>query len=78
MNYLSCMTDENWIQEYKTWKFLKPSQIHLLDEGARTLSQAWLLNAMWCEWKDLKQLKQAEMATTQKSCGTVIKDPWED
>ena len=46
--------DESWKDEYQSWKFLKPYQIKLLREGAKNQSQAWLLNQMWCEWKEIK------------------------
>ena len=68
------MNDEIWKEEYKKWKLLKPFQIQLLDNGAKSLSQTWLINAMWCDWKDIKRLKQAETSCVQDW----IKDPWED
>ena len=59
------MNDSNWKEDYKKWKILKPSQIQLLDEGAESLSQTWLLNAMWCEWKEIKKIKEAELPSLQ-------------
>ena len=41
------MNDENWQTQYKEWKELKPFQIKLLEEGAESQSQAWILNDMW-------------------------------
>ena len=63
--------EDDWKAQYKKWKSLKPFQIKLLEEGPKTQSQAWLINNMWCEWAELKVLKN-----TNK---TIIstKDPWE-
>ena len=69
------MNDEDWKNQYKGWKVLKPFQVKLLDEGAQSLSQAWLINAMWCEWKDIKKLKEAELPSFKHSSS---KDPWEE
>ncbi len=69
------MDDENWKNQYKEWKALKPFQIKLLDDGAESLSQAWLINAMWCEWKDIKKLKETELPALERS---LSKDPWEE
>ena len=67
------MNDENWVDQYKHWKpNLKSFQIKLLEEGANSQSQAWLLNSMWCEWKDIKKVKETELSQNNES----IKDPW--
>ncbi len=70
------MNDENWRDEFKQWKpGLKPFQIKLLDEGAQSQNQQWLLNDMWCEWKKLAVKKEIK-----KIAGPhlEIKDPWEE
>ena len=72
------MNDENWKEEYKKWKALKPFQIKMLDEGAKSLSQAWLLNAMWCEWKNINIIKKTELPTVDSIKPEWNKDPWED
>ena len=64
------MDDMNWVEQYKEWRPLKPYQVKLLDDGAKTQSQAWLINAMWCDWKDIKKIKEAELPS--------FKDPWEE
>ena len=72
---LNKMNSENWVEEYKTWKDLEPFQISLLENGADTLSQSWLINSMWCEWKDIKKQKETCVPTFEKyRCS----DPWED
>jgi len=68
------MNDEHWVKEYIEWKSLKPFQVKLLEEGAQSQSQAWLINSMWCEWLDLKKLRNDEhpKVTFKKN-----HDPWE-
>ena len=48
-------TDDNWKEEYKQLKKLKPYQIKLLDQGAESQSQAWLISQMWSDWQNLKK-----------------------
>ncbi len=67
---VSQMTDGGWIDQYKRWRDLKPHQIKLLEDGAHSQSQAWLLNQMWCDWQKLKKLKETELPA--------FSDPWED
>ena len=45
--------DSNWKEEYKihTNSFFK---LKLLEEGAKSLSQAWILGAMYSDWKRKK------------------------
>ena len=48
------MKDENWKEEFKKWNpTLKPWQIKLLAEGAKSQSQSLTLAEMWCEWKEI-------------------------
>ncbi len=68
------MSEESWKDQYKQWKSLKPYQIKLIDDGTKSQSQAWLLNAMWCEWMDLKRSNFVEDSKKDISSCT---DPWE-
>ena len=69
------MSDENWIDQYKQWKSgLKPFQINLLKNGAESQSQQWLINSMWCEWVEMKKLKEDD----PPSINELSKDPWDD
>ncbi len=72
------MSDEAWKEEYKEWKALKPFQVKLLDEGAQSLSQTWLLNSMWCDWKDIKRLKEAELTEFKPTHIEYSHDLWRD
>ena len=70
------MDDGNWKDQYKDWKQLKPFELKLLDDGAETLSQAWLLNAMWCDWKEIKKLKDTDLPALNTIRPDRAKDPW--
>ena len=68
------MIDESWKNQFKKWKNLKPYQIKLIDDGPVSQSQAWLLNSMWCEWRDMKKIKDTELPEMNTFSST---DPWE-
>ena len=51
------MNDKDWRQEYKGMRILNKRQIQLLDEGAKSLSQSWILQAMYNDWKRKKGIK---------------------
>ena len=68
------MLDESWKSQFKKWKDLKPYQIKLIDEGPNSQSQAWLLNSMWCEWKDMKKTRDTALPEMRSHIGS---DPWE-
>ena len=73
------MNDENWKEEFKTWKpNLKPYQIKLLDEGAHSNSQTLLLSDMWLEWKDLSAKRKLNEITNEKFSNLGIENPWDD
>ena len=45
--------DSNWREEYKSYTSNK-RHIELLENGPKSLSQAWLLGALHNEWKRIK------------------------
>ncbi len=67
------MKDQRWQEEYQEWRSLKPFQKQLLEDGPKSQSQAWLVNNMWCDWKELKKLKEAELPSIYSDNE---KDPW--
>ena len=69
------MTIESWKTEYKRWKSLTPLQIRLLEDEPKSLSQVWLLNSMWCDWKDIKKIKDTELPRIREN---ELEDPWLD
>lgn len=52
--------NDGWKEEYKRIKKLKEHEIKLLDKGAQSQSQAWLINKMWSEWKELTKVNSLE------------------
>ena len=72
------MESEEWKEQYKEWKpTLKAFQIKILDDGAHSLSQSWLLNAMWSDWNDLKRMKETDRASFIINDNYTVNDPWE-
>ena len=45
--------DSNWREEYKAYTSNK-RYLELLENGPKSLSQAWLLGALHNEWKKMK------------------------
>ncbi len=45
--------DSNWREEYKSYTSNK-RYIELLENGPKSLSQSWLLGALYSEWKQIK------------------------
>ena len=45
--------DSNWREEYKQYTSNK-RHLELLENGPHSLSQAWLLGALYNEWKRIK------------------------
>ena len=45
--------DSNWREEYKSFTSNK-RYIELLENGPKSLSQSWLLGALYNEWKNIK------------------------
>ena len=48
--------DSNWREEYKGYTTNK-RYLELLENGPKSLSQAWLLGALHNEWKKMKGYK---------------------
>ena len=45
--------DSNWREEYKNFISDK-YKLGLLEKGATSISQGWVLGKMYCDWKKLK------------------------
>ena len=45
--------DSNWREEYKSYTSNK-RYLELLENGAHSLSQAWILGALYSDWKKKK------------------------
>ena len=53
------MDDSNWREEYKSYTTNK-RYLKLLENGPKSLSQAWLLGALHNEWKRMKGYKDPD------------------
>ena len=51
--------DSNWREEYKGYTTNK-RYLELLENGPKSLSQAWLLGALHNEWKKIKGYKDPD------------------
>ena len=45
--------DSNWREEYKNYTSSK-FHLELLENGAKSLSQSWILGALYNKWKKMK------------------------
>ena len=45
--------DSNWREEYKAYTSSK-TQLELLENGPKSLSQSWILGALYNKWKKMK------------------------
>ena len=52
--------DSNCRSEYLDLKVLSISQCELLEKGPKSLSQSWILGAMYNDWKRIKGYKDPE------------------
>ena len=51
--------DSNWREEYKNYTSSK-FHLELLENGAKSLSQSWILGALYNKWKKIKGYKTPE------------------
>ena len=64
--------DSNWREEWKNYTSSK-FQLELLENGPRSLSQSWILGAMYNNWKKMKGYKDPE----PPDCSSSLKE-WEE
>ena len=60
------MKDNNWREEYKAFTTNK-KHLELLENGPKSLSQAWILGALHFRWKKIKGIKDPEPPNCQSS-----------
>ena len=58
--------DSNWREEYKAFTSDK-KQLKLLEDGPKSLSQSWLLHALYQRWMKIKGYSFPEPASCQSS-----------
>ncbi len=64
-------SDTNWREEYKAYTSSK-RELELLENGPKSLSQSWILGAMYNKWKRIKGIKDPE----PPDCSSSLKE-WE-
>ena len=67
--------DSNWREEYKSYTSNK-RYIELLENGPKSLSQSWLLGALYNEWKKIKGYDKYDAKENTGQCQSSFKD-WE-
>ena len=65
--------DNNWREEYKDYTSNK-KYLELLDNGPKSLSQAWLLSALYNEWKKIKGFNKLDPKKNLGQCQSSFKD----
>jgi hypothetical protein len=58
--------DSNWREEFKGYTSSK-YQLDLLENGPRSLSQSWMMGALYNKWKKMKGYKDPEPPNCQSS-----------
>ena len=58
--------DTNWREEYKAYTSSK-KELELLENGPKSLSQSWLLGAMYQKGKKIKGYKEPEPPNCQSA-----------
>ena len=58
---------EDWRKEYLGMKMHSKYQRELLENGPKSLSQSWMMGAMYNDWKRKKGIKDPEPPDCQSS-----------
>ena len=69
--------DSNWRSEYLDLKVLSVSQCELLEKGPKSLSQSWILGAMYNDWKKIKGYDKLDPKENEGQHQSSLKD-WEE
>ena len=64
--------DSNWREEYKAYTSNK-KELELLENGPKSLSQSWILGALYQKWKKINGSKDPEPPNVQSSLGEFFK-----
>ena len=65
--------DSNWREEYKNYISNK-MELDLLENGPKSLSQAWILGALHNEWKRIKGYNKLDPKENVGQCQSSLKD----
>ena len=69
--------DSNWREEYKSYTSNK-RYLELLENGPKSLSQSWLLGALYSEWKKMKGYNKLDPKENVGQCQSSMKDFFKD
>ncbi len=64
--------DSNWREEYKAYTSNK-KELELLENGPKSLSQSWILGALYQKWKKINGYKDPEPPDCQSSMSEFFK-----
>ena len=65
--------DSNWKEEYKSYTS-NPKYLELLENGAKSLSQGWILGHLYNEWKKVKGYDKYDAKENTGQCQSSFKD----
>jgi len=69
--------DSNWREEYKSYTSNK-RYIELLENGPKSLSQSWLLGALYNEWKQIKGYNKLDPKENEGQLQSSLKEFFEN
>ena len=69
--------DSNWREEYKSYTTNK-RYIELLENGPKSLSQSWLLGALYNEWKQIKGYNKLDPKENEGQLQSSMKEFFEN
>jgi len=67
--------DSNWREEYKSYTSNK-RHLELLENGAKSLSQSWVLGALYNEWKKIKGYNKLDPKENEGQLQSSFKEFW--
>jgi len=68
--------DSNWREEYKSYTSNK-KYLELLENGPKSLSQSWILGALYNEWKKIKGYNKFDPKENEGQLQSSMKE-WEE
>ena len=68
--------DSNWREEYKSYTNNK-RYLELLENGPHSLSQAWILGALYNQWKKAKGYDKYDSKENTGQCQSSLKEFFE-
>ena len=68
--------DSNWREEYKAYTS-NQRHLELLENGPKSLSQSWILQALYGQWKKMKGYDKLDPQENEGQCQSSMKE-WEE